>query len=801
MFLGMSDSTIGSKDLFAPVNKSRGIYKARKVSKSQKDIPRFPLLPNMYRSRSFGLGHKGDRNDFTFDKVHYLLLANQFAPASIIVDENNQVMHSSKGVDNYLRYSEGEPTRNLLKLAAPQIQRSLRNVIFQFGQMDKPKPLSKTIKVNNEDKIYILKLSIQPVEMPGFPKGFRQVMFEKVEEPDTIGGGKKISETLETQDAEIVEQLENELAQTKEQLQQIIEEYETSNEELMASNEELQSMNEELQTTTEELETSKEELQSVNEELRTVNQELEIKVDEHKKASNDLKNLMEATKIGIVFVDEKLNINLYTSNARDIFHLINSDLGRPLFHVTHELLHDDLISDIQQVIDDLKPVKKQVKARNGNWYMMHIKPYKTTEANMNGAVLAFVDITDLKMAEEELFYQAKNEESIAELGKYILDSSSIDKVVHNALDMLTEKLALDFAALFKRQPDKGNVLLEYGKGWTKEQMGEFTLALGNNSEIDFALKNEDPVIIKDLTHDERFEPSEALLEKKITSGMCTKVKGARSVYGVIGVYTLEKRLLTSHEITLVQRTANMIGEAIERFQIHLELKGAYLELEKKIEIEKQLQEDILQVEKRERWRIGQFLHDETAQNLLGIKMLLDIISPEFKHLSEEYRQQMEKIRELIVETENDIRELSHFVLPVESDENVLPAFRNLVKQARSLYRIECTFDTDGAVKIKDPASASSLYYIAQEALRNATAHGKADKVNINLFAKDDFLFLTVKDNGIGFDEKEKKSEDGKGLDIMKYRSKLLGGSLRVEKAKKGGTLLTCSVPLERVKGR
>lgn len=401
LFLGMADSTIGAMDFFAPVDKSKAIYKARQIPTSQKDIPRFPLLPNMHRSKPFGINRGVNRQEATFDKVHYSLLALQYAPASIIIDENNQVMHSSKGVHKYLSYAEGEPTRDLLKMVASEIQRSLRNIIFQYNQLETPQAVSKKVEITGGDKTQFLKLCIQPVDVSGFPKGFRQVTFEEVEGPGVRTPPKKLQESRE-EDSGIVEHLENELEQAKEQLQQTIEEYETSNEELMASNEELQSMNEELQTTTEELETSKEELQSVNEELRTVNQELENKIDELKQANDDLKNLMEATEIGIIFLDKKLNIRLFTSNVTDIFHVIDSDVGRPLSDVTHELQYNSLISDVKEMIEKGEPIQKQVATHKGDWFIMEMKPYKTTEYNIEGSVITFVQITDLKRRKKNL---------------------------------------------------------------------------------------------------------------------------------------------------------------------------------------------------------------------------------------------------------------------------------------------------------------------------------------------------------------------------------------------------------------
>jgi len=779
LFLGMADSTIGAKDLFKPLDKSNALYQAKQVPTSKKDIPRFPLLPNMHRIRSVVKDKNEKKKDFSLDEIHHSLLASQYAPASVIIDENNQVMHSSRGIDQFLSYSEGEPTRDLLKMALPKIQRALRNIIFQFNQLDKPQPVAKEIKMQQEDNLKILNLKIRPIEVAGFPQGFRQITFEEIEEPDDKIS-QKISDSGDIGESEIVEQLESELEQTKEQLQQTIEEYETSNEELMASNEELQSMNEELQTTTEELETSKEELQSVNEELRTVNQELENKIDELNQANDDLKNLMEATEIGIIFVDKKLDVKLFTSNATKLFHLIDSDVGRPLSHVTHELAYEGSIKDIEQMLENLNPVQRQVTTKDGDWYIMHIKPYRTTEYHVEGAVITFVDITDLKKAETELSYLAGNETSLANLGRFILETTGLQPIIDKATTMLSDELGLEFVGLWEISREENKFLLKGVHGCSKEEMNkeEFNLSLSQNSEIDYTLEKEVPVVINNFEKDDRFTESQWVKDLGLVSGVSTVVRGSKDLHGILGVYSRNKRTFTSHEINFVQNTANMVGEAIERIETEEKLKAAYEALEKKIKAEKELQKEILEVEKEERWRLGQYLHDGTAQNLLGINMLLNIIEPRLQKLDEETKTELEKIKRLVVKSETNIRELSHFVLPVEGEKDIAEALKELITQTQELYNVACAFSSEGINgEIKDPTMSASLYYIAQEAIRNAVNHGNADHIDISLTIESESLNLTIKDNGVGYDKDN--MGNGMGINIMKHRAELLGGSLKI----------------------
>ena len=197
--------------------------------------------------------------------------------------------------------------------------------------------------------------------------------------------------------------LNDELRAKEEYLQAANEELETSNEELKSSNEEMQSVNEELQSTNEELETSKEEMQSINEELSTVNGELQVKVADLSRASNDLNNLIASTGIGTVFVDHQLRILRFTPAATRIINLIPSDMGRPVAHTVSNLTsYNSLVADAKGVLDTLVPKDVDVQTTEGAWYRMRIQPYRTLDNVIEGAVITFVDITEIVQTRDAL---------------------------------------------------------------------------------------------------------------------------------------------------------------------------------------------------------------------------------------------------------------------------------------------------------------------------------------------------------------------------------------------------------------
>jgi two-component system CheB/CheR fusion protein len=254
-------------------------------------------------------------------------------------------------------------------------------------------------------------------------KGLFMVIFDELPEAEKDTGSKVTPEARGNQkinqDA-LVRTLEQELKAKDEYLQSTFEEMETSNEELQSTNEELQSVNEELQSTNEELETSKEELQSINEELATVNAELQTKFSELTRTNNDMNNLLAGTGVGTVFVDQKLQILRFTPAVKNIINLIKTDTGRPLAHIVTNLEgYNNLVKDVGMVLETLVTKEIEVMTTHGSWYLMKILPYRTLENVIEGAVITFIDITELK----KLKLALNESEALRRLAIVVHDSS------------------------------------------------------------------------------------------------------------------------------------------------------------------------------------------------------------------------------------------------------------------------------------------------------------------------------------------------------------------------------------------
>lgn len=397
LFLGSSETAEGAPNHFSAVDKKHRIYQSRPTAVGWNMPPALPLpgfwSPRLQQQES-PVAHTSLQS---FGELHHRLIEH-YAPPSVLVNEEGEILHLSENAGRFLRFAGGEPSANIMKVIHPALLSDLRAALFTARKENKTAEAKNIrVKFNGEEK----RVNIM-VRAVGIPEAAALIMFEEIpdelpgEEPDhTIVTGDKAMES-------VVRRMEEELKRTKDQLRNTIEQYETSTEELKASNEELQAINEELRSASEELETSKEELQSVNEELTTVNNELKEKVDETMRANSDLQNLMHSTDIATIFLDRSLHIKRYTPRATEIFNLIPTDVGRPLSHITNRLDPDNFQDDANKSLQNLQTFEREVHAGDGRFFIARFSPYRTLDDKIEGVVISFINITEREKAEEHI---------------------------------------------------------------------------------------------------------------------------------------------------------------------------------------------------------------------------------------------------------------------------------------------------------------------------------------------------------------------------------------------------------------
>jgi PAS domain-containing protein len=323
------------------------------------------------------------------------LIQQTWAPAAVLVNGEGDIVYISGRTGKYLEPAAGKTNMNIHAMARAGLREALTGVIRKA--LKDPQPvLLNGLKVGTNGGTQIVNVVVQAIDKPEALRGRVIIVFKDVPTPlPRRRSSKKV-------ESESHAALMQELQQTREALQVTHEEMQTTVEELKSSNEELQSTNEELQSTNEELTTSKEELQSLNEELQTVNAELQSKVDDLTWVRNDMSNLLNSTDIATVFLDNEMKLRRFTTFATKMFKLIPGDIGRPLSHVVTDLDYPQLKSDALEVLRTLVFQEKQVGTHDGRWYRARIMPYRTQDNVIDGVVITFTDISEIKQLEAEL---------------------------------------------------------------------------------------------------------------------------------------------------------------------------------------------------------------------------------------------------------------------------------------------------------------------------------------------------------------------------------------------------------------
>lgn len=405
LFLGSSETVGDFTSLFAPIDRTWKLY-SRQPNVSGTTRFASPGLPGgAHRAASAALPRRPSGAGPTRRELQTLTeqaLLEHYAQVGVLVDQRGDILHIFGRTGRYLEPAPGEARLNILAMARDGLRRELTMALHRAVKSDEPVSYRRLRVRNNGDSANV-DLTVVPVEHDAGGTSRVGLFLVIIEElpPTTAPSDEEVAPDTEVS-ARIVA-LEHELRAKDEYLQTTLEEMVTSNEELKSTNEELQSVNEELQSANEELETSKEELQSVNEELSTVNSELQAKVADLSRANNDLNNLLAGTGIGTLFVDHLLRISRFTPAVTQVINLIPSDVGRPVGHVVSNLMgYDRLVEDVVAVLDTLVPSETEVQTKAGTWHLMRIRPYRTLDNVIEGAVITFADITSHKKVETSL---------------------------------------------------------------------------------------------------------------------------------------------------------------------------------------------------------------------------------------------------------------------------------------------------------------------------------------------------------------------------------------------------------------
>ncbi|HEY9887286.1 MAG TPA: CheR family methyltransferase [Candidatus Obscuribacterales bacterium] len=411
LLLGSSETVGEFTDLFALVDSKHKLYtKQSSVLQLNFDfdpnsyapvpiVPPPPVLP-------------ATTKDVDLYRLADQTVLSHYGPVGVLVNDRLEILQFRGQTGAYLDPSPGRASLNLLTMAKESLRLDLRTALYQAKQSAQTVN-RRSLLMGSSDRPRAIQIEVVPLppEMAG--QDYYLVLFTAIAPeaaaPELSPVAAEQSTVEQTAATAALEQyreenraLQQDLDTTRSHLQSIIQEQEATNQNLRAANEEILSSNEELQSTNEELQTAKEEIQATNEELSTINDELYRRNAEATRISDDFQNLLGSIHIPILMLEADLRIRRFTPTAAILFNLIATDIGRPLGDINHRLSVTDLEARILTVINTLAQTSQEVQDQDGHWYDLRIRPYRTLDHRIDGAVVVLVDIDGLKRSAEQL---------------------------------------------------------------------------------------------------------------------------------------------------------------------------------------------------------------------------------------------------------------------------------------------------------------------------------------------------------------------------------------------------------------
>jgi two-component system, chemotaxis family, CheB/CheR fusion protein len=366
LFLGTSENIGRFPELFQTVKKSVSIFqKKENLIRPRVDFPTSAKAlkkPDQFEDE-FNASSKAPETE-NLEHVVETMLLKDHTPACVIVNQNHEIVYVHGRTGKYLEPAQGKPSVKITEMAREGLRFPLLSALRRAAE-NKDEPVRQhglSVKTNGDYQF--IDLTVKCIHQSSL-KDCMMILFEERLESQRMPESKDAGT-----DEQRIAELETELMRVNQDFRGALEELEASNEELKSLNEEMHSSNEELQSTNEELESSREELQSLNEELSTVNSELHNKIAELNDSFNAITQVLNSTRIAIVFLDTELKIRRFTKEAATLINLIDTDVGRPIEHIAHNLCFDNLAQTTREVLQSLSSFEAEVQTKAGNWYRM-----------------------------------------------------------------------------------------------------------------------------------------------------------------------------------------------------------------------------------------------------------------------------------------------------------------------------------------------------------------------------------------------------------------------------------------------
>ena len=444
LFLGSSENPLTIIENLEIVHKKYRLYKSIK-DKRTATFGTFSL-PEMLDVSQKASVTKADSTRLLHssltDKIN-IALADAMDYLAICVDNENTVIKTYGNTSKYL--IQQNFNTNLVELLPTPLALAYNSLSKEVLKTNQTKGV-KGILIKQNGVVSQINLSISPVLLDFNFKGLIAIFND-----DTNLTANK-NEYVVFNEKEFhnnyTEILEEELKGIKKDLT-------ASYDKLDATNENMQSFNEELISANEEMQSTNEEMQSVNEELHTINADYQLKNKELLEINDDLNNYFRSNVNGQLFIDKDMRLMKFSPGAIKHINLLETDIGRPINHISTNIKFDTIIADTKLVLDKGGVITKEIQSINGKWYQVMIMPYVQTNQSNNGAIITFNDISELKHTQSEL-----NDKNLS----LVRINEDLDHFIHAAShDLLTPlgNIESSITILNEELPNMDKTLSDY----------------------------------------------------------------------------------------------------------------------------------------------------------------------------------------------------------------------------------------------------------------------------------------------------------------------------------------------------
>ncbi|MBJ9682002.1 MULTISPECIES: CheR family methyltransferase [Burkholderia] len=318
----------------------------------------------------------------------------RYAPPGFVVDDKGDVVHFRGDVSGFVAPASGEASLALPRLLQPELNVTVRTALIEAKRTGQPVRRERVALGDTHFALEVLPLAAEDL-VPHYLVTLERLP-DDAPAPQNTNTGSPHSRVQELE--RTVTTLSDELEATQAQLKTVVAEFESANEELRTANEEMLSTNEELQSANEELLLAKQELESANQELASLNDELKSRNEQLDRVNDDLSNLVEGIPLPVVVLDRQLRLRHFSPQAQALFGLPDDSVGQPLAQLNSLFSAVDLERVVQSAVQGLADVEHEYQDSEGRWWLVNVRAYRTADDRIDGAVLAFQDIHQLKSA-------------------------------------------------------------------------------------------------------------------------------------------------------------------------------------------------------------------------------------------------------------------------------------------------------------------------------------------------------------------------------------------------------------------